>query len=79
MDNPAPTFEEFVSSYVGKKALSEKNVERVARSYARSIVLNPDKHEDAVNSIADDFTCGVEFAKRVMTEFYGWKFDDETT
>lgn len=76
MDNPAPTFDEFISSYVGKKALSEKNVERVSRSYARSIILNPDEHEDAVKAISDDFTCGVEFAKRVMTEFYGWKFEE---
>ena len=63
-----------MNSYVGKKALSEKNVERVARSYARSVVLNPDNHEDSVNSIADDFTCGVEFAKRVMSEYYGFNF-----
>lgn len=67
-----------MNSYVGKKALSEKNVERVARSYARSIVLDPDGHEDAVNSIAEDFTCGVEFVKRVMLEFYGFTFDGDT-
>ena len=78
MDNPAPSFEEFIDSYVGKKALSEKNVARVARSYARSIILNPDEHKDAVSAVADDFACGVEFAKRVMTEYYGWKFDDDS-
>ena len=78
MDDPNLSFEAFMNSYVGKKALSEKNVERVARSYARSIVLNPDKHEDAVNSIADDFACGVEFAKHVMSEYYGFTFDGDT-
>lgn len=78
MDNPDLSFEAFMNSYVGKKALSEKNVERVARSYARSIILNPDGHEDAVNSVADDFTCGVEFAKRVMSEYYGFNFDSDS-
>lgn len=67
MSKSVVVFKDFIRLSICKASLDEDQVAHVARSYARSCVVDPDNHLDAVESIASDFICGVEYAKNCFS------------
>lgn len=46
-----------------------KSVSSIANHYANESVVNPEKHQDAVNTIYEDFMAGVDIAYDMLPKF----------
>lgn len=58
------------------KELFLKEISLKASKYAREIVCNPEEHEDAVQTITEDFIEGASAAYDLLTNLRHTKYDN---